>query len=162
MWSRNKVIAFLCIIGVIGAVVYVKNANSVYHGKSKHLVEYFNPHSEGTPWLSLNGVKYSNVAGFAPYHLEVPDTDYIFFVINHEERGSDAYFVSTLSGEEVVFKNFASSPMLDIGNSNPDYTVRIAKSDGQNVVVEEVFEGNSVLYTFDLHAVSVKRSAPSN
>ena len=144
--------------------VHVVNKDIKY-GTTKSLLGFLNVHASDEPWLEVRGKRFSNLAGFEPYYLEVPGSDYLFFIKREksafrpdEDEKFSYHFLSPTRGE-IVFRNDIRLLANSLGRKHdPKFYVRVKQLSPTVILVTERTASFFWYYKFDLLAHAVEQS----
>ena len=144
--------------------VHVVNKDLKY-GTERGLFGFLNVHSSDKSWLEIKGKRFSNLAGFEPYYLDVPGSDYVFFIkketplFRADEDEKFSYHFYSLSRGDIVFHDDIRLLARSLGRKHdPKFHLSVKAVSPSVMVVTERQSSFFWSYRFDLKAHTVGQS----
>jgi hypothetical protein len=137
----------LCSCAKSTRIFYQDNKVKVLH---KDTVNFLNVHaSHDEMWLVAFGKTYKEVRGQAPFYLEIPGTDSIYFVTGrtYDDGQAIVHVLNFKNGKEFNFPANDSRIGSDISSGDSE---RIESVKGEKVVVTARFLDRQYRYYLDL------------
>ena len=160
----SNILLISACINILADQVHVVNKDIKY-GTRRTLLGYLNVHESDESWLDVKGKRFSDLAGFEPYYLEVPGSDYLFFikreksVFRSDEDEKFSYHFLSVSRGEIVFRDDLRLMANSLGRKHdPKFYVRVKQLSPSVILVTERQASFFWYYKFDLLARKVEES----
>jgi len=136
----------------------VKTTNVAYSDKNisvsfKDTVNLVNVHaSHGYYEMTVCGAKYSEVRGYNPFYLSIPEKDSILFVTGRDYDNGQAtvHIVNLKTKTEIHFPAYDSHIGSNIRTNSPDMSEVVEKIDGSKIIIHAEGLDRSFRYYIDL------------
>jgi len=136
----------------------VKTTNVAYSDKNisvsfKDTVNLVNVHaSHGYYEMTVCGEKYSEVRGYNPFYLSIPEKDSILFVTgrNYDNGQATVHIVNLKTKTEIHFPACDSHIGSNIRTNSPDMSEVVEKIDGDKIIIHAEGLHSSFRYYIDL------------
>jgi len=116
-------------------------------------IQFLNVHgSTDTEVLTIWGREFKDVRGRNPCYLQIPGRPLILFVTGRDFDGGQAtVHLADLTTKKIVdFPAYDSHVGSEIGEPKPNWYERVAKVDGDQLVIEAAFSDRRFVYFIDL------------